>query len=213
MPSDESLGGEPTDITLATYDQAAQVYVERSRAESPDRDAFLARVAAMVRGGDVLELGSGPGWDADFLEAAGVRVHRSDATPAFVVRLRAAGHEARLLDARSDDFGGPYRGVVAMATLLHLSREQFAAALRKARRAVSDDGVLAFTLKEGDGEAWSSAKLALPRHFTFWREDAIRASLAESGWMVESLDHVVGRTEDWLFVIARAAQQDPRVVR
>jgi hypothetical protein len=34
--------------------------------------------------GHILELGSGPGWDAACLELRGVQVTRSDATRAFV---------------------------------------------------------------------------------------------------------------------------------
>jgi protein-L-isoaspartate O-methyltransferase len=34
--------------------------------------------------GHILELGSGPGWDAAYLERRGVQVTRSDATRAFV---------------------------------------------------------------------------------------------------------------------------------
>lgn len=72
-----------------------------------DRDLDLDRYADLVGSGRVLELGSGPGWDALHLEARGVRVTRSDATGAFLTRLRAAGHEALHLGVRTDDLGGP----------------------------------------------------------------------------------------------------------
>jgi len=117
--------------------------------------------------------------------------------------LRAAGHQARLLDVRTDDFGGPYDAVLADAVLLHVPREQFVDVLQRARQAVTSGGVLAITLKEGDGEAWTEAKLGRPRHFTYWREPAVRAALLNSGWQVLSLEHVEGRVEPWLFVTAR----------
>lgn len=126
--------------------------------------AYLDRVARLVGAGTVLEFGSGPGWDASYLESRGPRVVRTDGAPAFVAMLRAAGHSARLLDVRVDDFGGPYDAVLADAVLLHLTREEFVDVLRRARRAVRSGGLLALTLKEGDGEAWTQAKLGLPRH-------------------------------------------------
>ena len=67
-----------------------------------------------------------------------------------------------------------------------------------------DGGVLAFTVKEGDGEGWSNLKLDLPRHFTYWREGPLRDALAESRWNVTSVDRVAGRTEPWLYVLACA---------
>jgi len=140
-----------------------------------------------------------------YLESQGPRVLRTDGAPAFVQMLQAAGHQTRLLDVRVDDFGGPYDAVLADAVLLHLTREQFVDVLQRARQAVADGGVLAVTLKEGDGQAWTEAKLGRPRHFTYWREPAVRAALLATGWQVLSLELVAGRVEPWLFVLARTA--------
>ncbi len=64
--------------------------------------------------------------------------------------------------------------------------------------------VLAVTLK-GGRPAWTEAKLDCPRHFTYWREPAVHAALLATGWQVLSLEHVAGRVEPWLFVLARTA--------
>jgi hypothetical protein len=101
--------------------------------------------------------------DAAYLERRGLNVSRTDATPAFVEMMHAAGREARLLDIRTSDLGGLWEAVLAQAVLLRLDRAQFADALQRIRQAVMDGGVLAFTVKEGDGDAWSEAKLDLPR--------------------------------------------------
>jgi hypothetical protein len=65
-------------------------------------------------------------------------------------------------------------------------------------------GVLGLTLKEGDGEGWSHAKIGLPRHFTYWREPAMRDALARARWDVLALEHVAGPPGAWLQVLARA---------
>lgn len=156
---------------------------------------YLDRFAHLVGSGHVLELGSGPGWDALHLEARGLRVTRSDATPAFLTLLRAAGHEARVLDVRIDDLGGPYDGILADAILLHLDRPQLDDVVVRARDAVLDNGILGFTVKEGDGDGWTTAKLGRPRHFTYWRELGLRDALTRAGWTVDRLDHIAGRHE------------------
>jgi SAM-dependent methyltransferase len=195
---------DPNDATLATYQAAADRYLEASIQPPPVLLAYLDQFADLIGTGHVLELGSGPGWDAAYLEQRGLQVARTDATPAFIERLHAAGHDARLLDVRCDDFGGPYDAVLANAVLLHLKRDQFLGVLRRARRAVSHDGLLAVTLKDGDGEGWSTAKLGRPRHFTYWREPAVRRALDQAGWAIVSLDRVSGRADQWLYIIARA---------
>jgi SAM-dependent methyltransferase len=193
---------DPDDATLAAYQSRVQEYLRGTPSPAPGLTAFLDRFAGLADHGPVLEIGSGPGRDADYLEARGVRVIRTDATPAFVDLLRAAGHNARLLDARTDPLGGPYRGIFANAVLLHLSRDRFSDILCRARTATAPGGVFAFTLKEGDGEAWNEHKLGVPRHFTYWREPAVRAALARAGWPEASIEHVAGR-ENWLYVFAR----------
>jgi SAM-dependent methyltransferase len=199
-------GGEPGDVTLASYEAAAERYRERSAAPSPALRAYLDRLARLVGAGTVLELGSGLGWDAAYLESRGPRVLRTDATRAFDA-LRADGYEALLLDVRRDEWGGPYAAVLANAVLLHLTRGEFADVLRRARQSVVEQGILGLTLKEGDGDAWSTAKLDLPRHFTYWREPAIREALEQAGWSVLSIEQVAGRTDVWLYVLARASEQ------
>ena len=213
MTSSSSPSGASEDITLNSYDAAAQVYLEQSVPPGPAVMAYLDAVAGLVGEGTVLEIGSGPGWDATYLESRGPRVLRTDGAPAFVHMLQAAGHPTRLLDVRADDFGGPYDAVLADAVLLHVTREQFVDVLQRARQAVASGGVLALTLKEGDGEAWTEAKLGRPRHFTYWREPAVRAALRDTGWQVLSLEHVAGRFEPWLFVIARTGQVPSKISR
>ncbi len=201
------------DITLASYEAAAGAYLQQSPPPGLRVRVYLDQLAELVGTGTVLELGSGPGWDAAYLESRGSRVVRTDAVNAFVDLLLAAGHPARLLDVRVDDFGGPYDAVMANAVLLHLSREQFVDVLGRARHAVAGHGVFAFTLKEGEGEGWSRAKLGLPRHFTYWREPELRSALEANDWQVLSLEHVTGRVEPWLYVLARADENLGGVAR
>ncbi|GAA5209680.1 class I SAM-dependent methyltransferase [Microbacterium kyungheense] len=193
----------PQDATLAAYERGALQYAARtSTAPAPEVDTLLARVA---RGARVLELGSGPGRDAAALEAAGLTVDRTDGAAAFVDALRAAGHQARVLDVRAEDFGGPYDAVFANAVLLHVPREDLAAVLATARRACRPGGVLVASVKKGEGEAWTRAKLDDPRHFTYWDETGLTSALRAAGWTPEQVTEstLPGAVERWITVIAR----------
>lgn len=193
------------EVTLRTYQAAAAQYRAQTSTPAGALLDFLDRLAVLApAGARVLELGSGPGLGAELLEQRGFAVTRTDGTPAFVEMMRADGHEAQLLDIRTDEFGGAYDAVVADAVLLHLTRTDFALALCKARAAVRDGGLLAITLKEGDGDEWHTRKLGLPRYFTYWREPELRAELTAAGWAVEWLGHVAGQLEPWLHVLARS---------
>jgi len=65
-------------------------------------------------------------------------------------------------------------------------------------------GLLHASLKEGDGESWSlHGHVTSPRHFTYWREEDLRAVLEEAGWSVEHVGYGDGRSDTrWLEVLA-----------
>jgi pimeloyl-ACP methyl ester carboxylesterase len=187
--------------TLNTYEQSVDAYV-RDSVRTPGHEDFLRRVLELLpRGAHMLELGTGPGQDALFFEAGGVNVTRTDGTLGFVERLRAGGLQAEVLEITSDDFGGPYDVVFANAVLVHLTDAQLDLVLAKAFGAVSPGGLLAFTVKEGDGEAWSTAKVGRPRFFHYWRERALLEHVLAAGWNPLSVKHVQGRVEPWINVV------------
>lgn len=191
--------------TLRTYEQAAALYRERTVRGDAEPDDLVALVAEhAVPGATVLEVGSGPGVDADRLEALGFAVRRTDATRAFVDLLRADGHSADVLDVRSDDLGGPYDVVFAHAVLLHIDRGELPAVLARLRTAVRPGGLLALTLKEGDGEEWSSHKVELPRHFTYWRLEPLRDVLVGAGWEPVVLERTAATYGPWLRSLSRS---------
>ena len=204
-------------VTLASYQAAADRYAASQPAAAPlELLSFLDAIAGLLpAGGRVLEIGSATGHDAALLEARGLRVHRTDATGAFVERLRSQGFEAEILNVITDHLGGPWDGVYANAVLLHLDAGELAGVLARTAGAVVSGGVLAFTVKEGDGARWSMAKLDVPRHFTYWRPASLRAMVDASPWDLIALDSVAGAYDDWLYCLCRvpgastAGTQDP----
>ena len=209
LPQSDPVSGDinPCDETLRSYEQAADLYREAESAPHPPHLRFLDRFALAVPRATVLEVGSATGRDARLLEARGLRIVRTDATESFVEMLRAGGERAQRVDVRYDELGGPWDAVFANAVLLHLTRPEFHAVLTRIRRAVAPGGVLAFSVKEGDGEAWSHAKLSLPRHFTYWRETPLRHLLHATGWADVEVEHVAAR-EPWLYLLCRRPPTD-----
>jgi SAM-dependent methyltransferase len=193
--------------TIAAYQADAAAYAAWAPAATEsmvrDLDEFAASVGV---DGAVLEIGTGPGRDALELERRGLVVRRTDITPAFVDLMRAEGYDADVLDPLVDELGGPYDGVWASAVLLHLSRDEMGVVLRRLHACTVAGGTLYASLKEGDGEAWSThGHVTRPRLFTYWREGPLRAALEAAGWRVRTLRRTHGSREAWIDVFGERA--------
>lgn len=196
--------------TVAGYEVSAREYREAARDMSdPIRAAIDAFVAALPAGARVIEIGSGGGGDARALEDAGLSVRRTDITPAFVDLLRDDGYDADVLDPLVDDLDDParpgvaYDGVWASACLFHVARSDLPEVLRRLAAATREGGVFYASLREGDGETWSSHGAAAPWRAVLWREAGLRPVLEAAGWEVGELARWVNpRGEAWLGVVA-----------
>jgi len=192
-------------VVVDAYDAQSGAYAEATATLHGDVLASLEAFAAAVgTDAEVLEIGSGGGRDARALEERGLRVRRTDVTPAFVDLLRSQGYRAELLDPLSDDLGGPYDGVWANASLLHVERADLPIVLSRLAGATRAGGVLALSVKEGEGEVWSThGTVSAPRRFVLWREADLAKVLVGAGWEVDEVRHREGlRGETWLMVRA-----------
>lgn len=82
--------------TLEAYDKTVDVYCEKS----PQEPGVVLRtwiddnLAAMPEDARIIEIGSGSGKDADYMESQGFSIERTDASQGFIDFLRSRGHEA-----------------------------------------------------------------------------------------------------------------------
>ncbi|MCW2850768.1 MAG: Methyltransferase type 12 [Nocardioides sp.] len=199
-------------VTVGAYDAAAADYRDATQV-MPDsgRRVVRAYADALRAGARVLEIGSGGGRDARALEDVGLSVRRTDVTPTFVSLLRDSGVDADVLDPLTDNLddptrpGQPYDGVWAGASLLHVARADLPVVLTRLAAATRPGGALRMSVKEGDGEEWSThGVVRAPRMFVYWREQPLRSVLDAAGWLVEEVHRAVSDSgEDWLGVMAR----------
>ena len=170
--------------TLAQSRQTIQSYedhAERYDALVPqipnaNDQATLRRVAQIAGSGRlVLEVGSGPGRDADFLETLGVRVRRTDATRRFLELQAARGKQGELLNIVTDELGGPYDAVLGLCVLIHVPRDQIDDVLSKIAASLRPGGAFLVSMRDGDGETGGIY------HTVYWRRDAFAACLERAG--------------------------------
>ena len=177
------------DQTLEVYQRHFDRYVEGTVQETgPDhcQGKWIADVLERISpDAKILEIGSAFGRDARFMESLGYHPELSDAFDAAVEYLNENGFEARKLNVLQDNIGSTYDLIIASAVFLHFTEEDFRYVLQKLRKNINPGGVLAFSVKNGDGEEWSDHKMGELRYFRYWRTPEIEALLSESGYNLE----------------------------
>jgi SAM-dependent methyltransferase len=191
--------------TIASYERCARDYASATapQASSAGSEAIHRFTQELRPGSNVLEIGSGPGWDADFLEAQGAVVRRTDITESFLAFQNERGKSAERLDVIADELGGPYDAIVALYVLQHIDRSLLDAILRKVAGALRQDGVFFVSLREGTGEVCELGSDSGVYHVTLWPLAAFESRLEAAGlrseWVVRSADD----DGDWITLLAR----------
>jgi SAM-dependent methyltransferase len=196
---------ETNDRTIAAYDAHVQGYVANtpqdiSRTAKAWLDASLEGLPYDAR---ILEIGSGFGHDAVYIEQQGYGVERTDVTPGFVKLLQGQGHEARHLNVLTDAIEGPYDLVLADAVVHHLTKPETTTAARNVLGALGVVGRFAISLRTGHSEGWSDEKLGVPRYFTHWERPGIEEVVKDVGFTSIVVTDGNKVASSWIHLIAR----------
>lgn len=202
MPNEHANNGR----TVAAYEGYARRYAEVVSPEPSDSAAATLRRFADVlpSGGRILDIGSGPGWDADFLEKLGVRVHRTDVTAEFRNFQAERGHQVDALDVLTDEIAETYDGILMLAVLQHFERTDVDAVLRKLVNALKENGALLLSHPVGEDEFWegSSGDYRVVRWSRAMLDDRFQRSGLTVLW---DKSEEPGNEEVWRSVLARKA--------
>jgi 2-polyprenyl-3-methyl-5-hydroxy-6-metoxy-1,4-benzoquinol methylase len=195
--------GSPNARTIESYEEIADDYARETAGVGVLAGA-VARLAETIPAGQVLEIGSGPGWDADALEEAGLTVRRTDITQAFIDLQRARDKDVDRLDAINDELGGPYDAVVALHVLQHMEPDDLPVVLSKVAGALRPDGRFLVSIPRGHGAGWEVGESGSPYYRALRTKDEFIVALKKAGLEPEWTDQAVENEESgWLCVLAR----------
>lgn len=171
------------EVTLDSYNKRVQEYILGTPAvvSGSFKEWIDVILSCLSRDSKILEVGSGFGRDADYIESFGFKVERTDATESFVTFLREQGRFARRFNILTDPFEDQYDLIFANAVFLHFTPVELEIVLQKIHSSLKNNGILAFSVKKGEGEEWTSEKLGEPRYFCYWDRDRMIFLLKKVG--------------------------------
>jgi len=194
------------DTTIKSYEEEYQIYVDKTAGEVVGSiKQFIDRFLAHVGTADpILEIGSGPGRDAIYIETRGYKVVRTDAAKSFVKHMIGQGYEADVLDIINDSLGVKFNAIFANAVFLHFDDKDFRRAVSNTKSMLNDNGIFALSLQKGNFRAVSDHKHRA-RYFHEWTEKQIIPLMTELGF--EEIDSFEGESvskrKKWIMLILK----------
>ena len=193
--------------TIAVYDAKAAEYAELTKRPKPDRQ-LLEFVDALPSGGQVLDLGCGPGVAAGYLADQGWNALAWDPSTAMAALADAregVTAEVKGFEDLKDLPSQSLVGVWANFSLLHAAHADLPGYIADIHRALQSGGVFHIALKTGTG----MARDRIGRLYTYLEEDELLGLLTNAGLQTGKISKgrdkgLSGDIEDWVSVLSHA---------
>ena len=171
--------------TIDSYNELAEKYDEETQDFwSRFPRTFLDKFIRLSGKGDVLDLGSGPGRDAEILREEGCSIVCLDASEKMIQLTEARGLRSVLGDFMALPFEAEsFNTVWAYTSLLHIPKKEIELALKEIYRVLKSQGIFGLGLIEGEVEEYrETAKVPKPRLFSFYKKDEVEELMTRFGF-------------------------------
>lgn len=195
--------------TIDTYDLVAESYKQRYLSTNdknhmqPLLDEFLNYVN---EGKNILDVGSGAGFDAKYLSDHGCKVISIDLSEGLLKVAKEIAPEVEFLkmDMRSMNFeNDSFDGVWASASLLHIPKDEVRKVLSEIYRVIKPQSIFFVAVKQGEGETFvinegegnlSGAR----RFFAYYQKNEMIQLLENTGFKLIEFKSNTNRENVWL---------------
>lgn len=198
---------DPVQITIDTYNAVANSYKETHgslQLTTPLLDHFLT----LIKGKKILDAGCGSGRDARYFTEKGYEVIGIDLATNLlnIAQSEAPKASFQKMDIRKIEFADDFfDGIWAMASVLHLPKNQLDTALAEFFRVLKPEGILYLSVKQGVGERYISKDYYINhrKYFSFYQKDEISSHLSTIGFTVNESSSVLLSHGTFIDIIAK----------
>jgi ubiquinone/menaquinone biosynthesis C-methylase UbiE len=191
--------------TIEAYDKMSLEYDARTSDFWQRYPRTITNRFADLIHGRVLDIGSGPGRDAEILRNLGLDVVCLDASKTMVEMTRGKGFESVVGDFSALPFGdASFEAVWAYTSLIHEPKAAVTTALQEIHRVLVPDGAFALGLIEGGEEGYQSiSNIPLPRWFSFYTQPEAESLVTAHGFTILHFEEFQPGSKKYLNFICR----------
>ncbi len=184
---------------IDSYNAVAADYVNHVAGElahKPFDRALLSQFVALTKGGQICDVGCGPGHITRFLRDAGANVFGCDVSPAMIEQAQLFNPDIEfwLGDMRSlhlDD--ASLDGIVAFYSIVHTPHDELVEVLRQLKRVLKPQGYLLASFHLQD-QQWQDNHLTewwgrpVNVTFYFYTREELEQGFIEAGFWLEQIE-------------------------
>lgn len=197
---------EKENTTLSFYNNNAQSYADTSNTVSMQKELndFISRLPQRDDRLKLLEIGAGSGRDLTYMLSQGFDLTAIEPSQEMCKIIKENTGITPLQEKAEElNFYQNFDGIYAVASLLHISKENLPDVFKRISAALKDDGQLMVTFKKGDGESFDGKQ----RFFSYFQPDELKKMLNENGFkdvvIDVSVDMLQRQDTQWMTVHAK----------
>lgn len=179
--------------TLNYYDNNAEEFVNNTF--SVDTTQTIAGFVKNIRvGGEILDVGCGSGRDSKYFLELGYKVTAFDASKEIAnIASDKINHPVLHLQVQEMNWENKFDGVWAMASLLHLPKDEIPNAIQKCITSLKEGGTFFASFKSGEGESFDNKG----RYFSYFSIEELN-TIMETFPEIDKFKVTYSGTEDAL---------------
>ena len=193
------------------YNQYAQKFEEKFKIHveeyvHKEADIFLTHLL----GKEIIDLGSGPGNHALYLQERGYKVLCVDFSEAMLELCKEKGLNTKYMDLEKWDLpDNSLDGIWAYASLLHIPKNKIPEVTKNIKKTLKREGILGIAVKEGSGEDYDTNEKypGTKRYFTYFNDEDIK-KLFEKDFEVLFKSRRVSEEITWLFYLLKVRNKN-----
>lgn len=185
--------------TKQTYNRIAKLWSDKH----PDYYFWqdeLDYLRTLKTKGNLVDVGCASGRDAQMLVEAGYSYLGVDYSESMIdlAREKHPERDFEVGDMYDLSAFGRFDVVWAIASVLHIKKENVDKVLASLKAALKEDGVLVVALKMGDAEDIETFDDGSKRLMVYWKEDEFRQHLESAGLKIDNVMHKNSPDFHWM---------------